>query len=335
MAVRLKDHLNDPVTQHMRPEFVGLRSDQTVGEALAALRTQPPAGRILYFYVLDAENRLHGVLPTRRLLLSPLDRPVSDIMVRHVVAIPATATVLDACEFFTLHRLLAFPVVDEERHVLGIVDVDLYTEGLSEVGGGEEEGGLGRGDDLFQLIGVHVSQARPVSLRAAFRNRLPWLLCSLGGGVVAALLSWLYQAELQSTVALALFIPVVLGLAESMSIQSVSLALQALHGQPPHGSGFLLRLRRELMTGLALGVACGLLVGVIALVWLGRLRVGLSLFGGIAGGVTGAAVLGLTLPNLLRRLRLDPRVAAGPVALALADMLSILLYLNLARWLLR
>jgi magnesium transporter len=153
--------------------------------------------------------------------------------------------------------------------------------------------------------------------------------------VVAALLSWLYQAELQSTVALALFIPVVLGLAESMSIQSVSLALQALHGQPPHGSGFLLRLRRELMTGLALGVACGLLVGVIALVWLGRLRVGLSLFGGIAGGVTGAAVLGLTLPNLLRRLRLDPRVAAGPVALALADMLSILLYLNLARWLLR
>ena len=291
-------------------------------------------GDILYFYVLDTENRLHGVIPIRRLLLSPLDRPVSDIMVRHVIAIPAKATVLDACEFFTLHRLLAFPVVNEERHVLGVVDVDLYTEGLSEVAGGGDESGLGQGDDLFQLIGVHVSQTRPVSLRAAYRGRLPWLLCSLGGGVVAALLSWLYKAELQSTVALTLFIPVVLGLAESMSIQSVSLALQALHGQPPHWSVFLPKLRRELMTGLALGVTCGLLVGVIASVWLGGPTVGLSLLGGIAGGVTGAAVLGLALPNLLRLLRLDPRVAAGPVALALADMLSILLYLNLARWLL-
>jgi magnesium transporter len=333
MAVRLKDHLNDPVTEHMRPEFVGLRSDQTVGEALATLRAHPPAGRILYLYVLDGEDRLQGVLPTRRLLLSSLDQRLADIMVRHVIAIPATASVLDACEFFTLHRLLAFPVVDEQRHVLGVVDVDLYTEGLSEMGDADDNGVI-QGDDLFQLIGVRLAQARPLSLVAAFRSRMPWLLCSLGGGVAAALLSGLYEAELRRTVALALFIPVVLGLAESTAIQSISLALQALHGPPPQGSVFLSRLRRELLTGAALGLACGLLMAGLGSVWLGMPRVGLSLLGGIAGGVTAAAGLGLALPHLLRRLRLDPRVAAGPVALALADMLAILLYLNLARWLL-
>ena len=98
---------------------------QTVGDALAQIRREPPEGRIIYFYVLDAENRLQGVLPTRRLLLSPLETPVAEIMVRDVICVPQNATVLDACEFFIMHRLLAFPVTDEKRHILGVIDVEL------------------------------------------------------------------------------------------------------------------------------------------------------------------------------------------------------------------
>src|SRR5262249_48621 len=104
-----ESNLNDPVTRHMRPEVARLRCGQTGGEALEEMGRQPPAGRIIYFYVLDDDGRLQGVVPTRRLLLSPLDQRISEIMVRKVISLPATATVLDACEFFTLHRLLAFP----------------------------------------------------------------------------------------------------------------------------------------------------------------------------------------------------------------------------------
>jgi len=106
--------LDDPVARHMRTDFARLGIDQTAGEALAAVRENPPESRIIYFYVVDEENRLEGVVPTRRLLMAPLDQPLGEIMVREVIAIPGTATVLDACEFFILHRLLAFPVVDEE-----------------------------------------------------------------------------------------------------------------------------------------------------------------------------------------------------------------------------
>ena len=74
--------------------------------------------------------------------------------------------------------------------------------------------------------------------------------------------------------------------------------------------------------------------GLTALVWLGHGRVALSLLGGITGGVAGAAVLGLAMPVVLRMLRLEPRVAAGPIALAGADVITILIYFNLARWLL-
>ena len=339
MVLRLPEQiLGDPVTQHMRRDITRLHAGQTVGDALAGLRRNPPPGRILYFYVVDDEGRLQGVVPTRRLVLSPLDRPLADIMVQRVVALPAEATVLEACEFFIQHRFLGFPIVDRERHLLGAVDVELYTDELSRLG--EErrddfsllEGE--RRDDLFQLIGVHVALVRQASPAAAFRRRFPWLLCNVAGGILAAFLAGAYQVELERVVALALFIPVALALAESVSIQSLSLALQALHGQAPTWGRLAAKLGRELLTGIFLGSASGLLVAVVALIWLRQARVSLCLAAGIAGGVTGAAVFGLAMPNLLRLLRYDPRVAAGPIALAASDLLTLLLYFNLARWLL-
>jgi magnesium transporter len=325
----VKDRLNDPITRHLRTDFTRLFVGQTVGEALEWLRVNPPAGRIIYFYVVGDGGRLEGVVPTRRLVLSPPDTRLTAIMVHPVIAVPAAATVLEACEFFIQHRLLALPVVDETGVLLGQVDVELYTEEMSLIDQAEQ---AGSNEDLFQLIGVHLTEARLTSPVSAFRGRFPWLLCNVAGGLLAAFLSGLY-ADVLEVVAVALFIPVVLALAESVAIQSVSLALEALRGQPPTWATVLPRLRRELVTGGMIGTACGAIVGGVALVWLGEGRVAASLLGGIAGGVAGAAGLGLAIPSVLRLLKRDPHVAAGPVALVGADTISLLLYYNLARWL--
>ncbi len=301
---------------------------QTVGEALDDLRRNPPAGRILYLYVVDEQGRLAGVVPTRRLLLAAPDQPLAEIMVRQVVALPARTTVLEACEFFIQHRFLAFPVVDEQRRLLGVVDVELYTREITELDDGRVR------DDLFQLLGVHAGTAQDDSPLSGFRRRFPWLGCNLAAGILAAFLSSAYQEELDRVVALAFFIPVVLNLAESVSSQSVSLALQALHGRPLSWTMIPARLAGELATGLMLGLAAGAAVGLVGLVWLGQARVALCILGGIGGGVAGAAVLGTAMPFVLRLLHLEPRVAAGPIALAGADVITILLYLNLERWLL-
>ncbi len=125
--------LHDPVTKRLRHDFPRLRLGQTVGEALDWLRQHHPPGRVIYFYVVNDEGRLRGVLPTRRLLLSPPQTPLAEIMVGKVVSLPASATVLDACEFFIQHRLLAFPVVDADGRLIGVVDVDLYTDELARL----------------------------------------------------------------------------------------------------------------------------------------------------------------------------------------------------------
>lgn len=97
------------------------------------LRRYPPPGRVIYFYVVDKDGCLQGVVPTRRLVLSPPGRAVADIMIEKPMTLPASATVLDACEFFIQHRLLAFPVVDAEGRLIGVVDIDLYTEELGRL----------------------------------------------------------------------------------------------------------------------------------------------------------------------------------------------------------
>src|SRR5262249_32600998 len=125
--------LADPVTQRMHHDFTQLRAGQTVGAALDWLRHNPPPGRVIYFYVVDGEGRLQGVVPTRRLLLSPPETSLTDIMVAKMVVVPSQASVLEACEFFIQHRLLAFPVVNEANRLLGVIDIDLYTEELSQL----------------------------------------------------------------------------------------------------------------------------------------------------------------------------------------------------------
>ena len=183
-------NLGDPIVRHMRTELARLRVDLTVGEALAAIRQSPPPARIVYFYVVDEAERLKGVIPARRCCSSSPETRLADIMLKSVIAIPAGATVLDACEFFMLHRFLAFPVIDRERRLIGAIDVELYTDELRDLSGGPS-------DDLFQLIGVHLRAAQQLTPLRSFRSRFPWLMCNVMGGVAAAFLCGLFQAEIE------------------------------------------------------------------------------------------------------------------------------------------
>jgi len=244
-----------------------------------------------------------------------------------VITLPSTASVREACERFLAHRFLAFPVVHEGRMV-GIVDVELFAEGIDDLERTKHQ------EDLFQLMGVHLTAAQQASPWSGFTSRFPWLLCNIAGGILAALLSYAFEGLLAKVVAIALFVPVVLGLSESVAIQSVTLALLVLHGQRPTLRALADRIGRELLTGALLGAACGLIVAVVALAWLDQARVALALLAGISVGIAGSAVFGLAMPYLLRLLKRDPQVAAGPIALVFADMLALTTYFSVARWLL-
>lgn len=318
------DNLDQPLLPHIRRDVVTLRAQHTVGESLDALRRQEIKRTIIYFYVLDKDDRLVGVVPTRHLLLASPADSVSAIMNPSVVSIPSSSNLLMACEFFAMHRFLACPVVDEQNRLLGVADIDLFTDEVFSLAERREA------DDLFQLIGVHVALGRRGSPLASFKDRFPWLLCNIAGGTLCALIASLYDALLNQVITLALFIPVVLALSESVSIQSMTITLQSLHGGRLDWKRAATSLGREFMAAALLGLACGMTLFAISAIWRRELVVSLVIALSICIAMITSCLVGVALPMIMRALRQDPRIASGPIVLATADLATLLFYLNLA-----
>ena len=324
------DHLQQPVMTVARRDVATLRQDLSVREALEAIRGRELGEKIVYFYVVDAEDRLTGVLPTRRLLTGALDARLRDIMVARAVAIPQTATLLEACEAFVLHKFLAFPVVDEQRRIVGVVDVSFFTQEVFDMSGEQEESP----EHVFEAIGFHVAQVRDASALRAFRFRFPWLLATIGSGTLCALLAGRFELTLAKSLVLTFFLTMVLGLGESVSIQSMTVAIQALRATQPTLRWYVRAFRREAATALLLGVACGTVVGIIVWLWRGAALAGVSVGASLLLALCTASLFGLSIPAGLHALKLDPKIAAGPVTLAFTDVFTLLFYFGMAAWLL-
>jgi magnesium transporter len=322
---------NSRVIEHARKDFPLLDAESTVGQALDRIRREGVGERVIYFFAVDPDKRLVGVLPTRRLLTSPLEAKLSDIMVKRVVAIPASATILDACEFFVLYKFFAFPVVDEQRRVVGLIDVSLFAEEM--LGEREEQPKASSPvrDDIFEALGFHLEQIRGASPWRAFRFRFPWLLATVGAGTICAILAGAFEATLARSLVVAFFLTMVLGLNESVSAQSMSVTIQMLRSAPVTWSWFRTALRRELTTAALIGFSCGAIVALIVIVWRHHLPAAFAIGGSIALSLISACLFGLGVPSLLHRFKLDPKIAAGPITLALADIFALLIYFTTAR----
>jgi magnesium transporter len=318
------EHLNEPIRRFANAEFTALSEDLTVAGAFAQIRERGVAQQIVYFYVVNAEQQLVGVLPTRRLLLAPPDARLQDIMINRVVAIPETATVLETCEMFLMHRFLAFPVVNDRRQVVGVVNVGMFTEETLSI---SERAHL---DEVFERIGVRVAEVLGASPLRAFRLRFPWLTATLCGGIGCAMLAGLYETTLAASLILAFFLTLVLGLGESVNAQSVTVTVETLRGRRPNRVWLAQALRREFVTALLLGTACGSLVGLVAWLWRGQPVAALVIGASVAVSMVAACLIGLIVPSVLHRFHLDPRIAAGPVSLALTDLCTLLTYFSAA-----
>lgn len=225
---------------------------------------------------------------------------------------------------FLRHRLLAFPVVDEEGRLQGVADASLFADEMADLSDRQSAA------DVFQLIGVHL--ARTVTPWRAFRDRFPWLMCNITAGLLMAWLASAYESLLDRVILLAMFIPVVLALAESVSIQSVTITLQSMHVARPDRRFLFGAVRREVITGALLGAASGALIGLA--IWLWRPEAPAGVAGTVASTIAlamlVACLLGVSVPTLVRALRRDPRIAAGPIVLALADLATLVCCFALA-----
>ena len=328
MPAKLSDNnLQEPVSAYIRTDFVTLKHNETVAQAAQAIRGHTSPGNILYLYVTDEQNRLTGVVPVRNLLTSDPQAKISSIMVASPVSIPSSQPVLYACELFAMHRFLALPVVDAENKMLGIVDINLFTDEVVSLAHQREL------ENVFQMIGVHVSIGKKVSPWSDFKGRFPWLFCNITSGIICAFIASRYEMLISRLAILAMFITVVLAIAESVSIQSMTLTLQVLAQRNITWRRILTAVRSELITSVLLGAGAGFVVGLTAYSWKSSVRQGCAIGLSIWFAVITACLLGVIVPTLIRKFRVDPKVAAGPIVLAVADIATLLFYFSIANML--
>jgi magnesium transporter len=308
--------LDKPLTELAHVYYVQLFDQETVGQSIDRIRAATAGDRIAYFYATTKDDHLVGVVPARRLLVSAPEKLISDIMISPVVTIPETATLGDALELLANRRLMAVPIVDKENHLNGVIDLQHYTRDAIDLEQREAA------ETVFQLVGVHMENQR-TGVWSRFKGRFPWLLCNVASGLTAAAITGAFTGVLRKTVALAFFFPLVLGIAESISMVAATLGIQQMHHP---GRGIL----REFKIAPLLGGAAGLLVGSTAFLWLHAWGVGEVLAAAILLGALIGTLLGLFLPRLVHRWNLDPTIASGPAVLAITDILTLVSYLGLA-----
>jgi len=321
------DRLHDPAIKYAGKNIVRLNQDQTVKDAFDSLRNQNIADEIAYIYIVDNDEALVGVLPLRRLFNCGNETKLSDIMIDNVVSIPHSASVLDACHTFLEHRFLALPIIDPNKKILGIIDISFFTDEVNAFARKNEQ------DNVFQLIGIHLAHGRRLSLRGSFNDLFPWLLFSIVIGLACAFIVGRYELLISQITILAMFITVILALAESVSMQSMTIVLQALSAKKIYWKHLWRALRLELFIAAVLGLGAGLTVGLVAYLWkkqpMPTLAISLSIF----FAMISACLMGIIIPAIVRTFRADPKIAAGPIVLAVSDVITLLFYFILANWL--
>ena len=309
----------------MTPQYVALSPDLTAAEALAALgRRADEAETVYYVYVTEpATNRLLGVLSLRNLVLSPRSTPVRELMIPDPIRIPADADQEEAARLLDRRHLIALPVVDEQDRLLGIITADDAADVLLEEAG----------EDIERLGG-----SQPLEepyLRASvwhlFRKRIGWLLVLFVAEAYTGTVLRHFEETLTEMVALAFFIPLLIGTGGNTGSQTVTTLVRAMGvGEVRFGD-----LRRVLGREVAVGALLGAVMGVATYIRAWTLGVGTEVGPVVAVTATfiviWAAAVAAVLPLVLRRLRVDPAVVSGPFITTLVDGTGLFLYFTIAQ----
>lgn len=328
-AEEVEDLLHyDPETAGglMSPEYFALRDDTTAADAIAALqRASQDVEMAYYVYVINEHGHLLGVASLRALVTHPPATPLKDLMASDVISVTTDMDQEEVARLAARYNLLAIPVVDEANRLVGIVTIDDLIDVIREEAT----------EDILKMAGADETALEGHSVFRNVRVRAPWLFATWMGGLAASLLIGLFEHQLEAQVALAAFIPIVLGMGGNVGIQTATIMVRGIAtGRVNQDIGWRY-LTRETSVGVLLGVLYGLLLAGYALLRYSAemnevlqlaLTVGLS----VLASMSVAAGVGAVTPLMFERLGIDPAVATGPIVTTAVDVLAILSYFLVA-----
>jgi magnesium transporter len=308
----------------MSPDFMYLDEELVVGEAIKSVQKRSEEKEmVFYLYITHGDHKLSGVVSLRELLMHPADRKLKNIMNPNVISVTTDTDQGEVAHVVSKYNILAVPVVDSNYTLVGIVTVDDIIDVIREEAS----------EEFLQMAGV--GKDREILLKSTRESallRAPWLFASWVGGITVMLIIGSFQDELTKVIALASFIPVVLGMGGNIATQSSTIVVRGLATGRINLDAPFRVIFKEMRVGLILGLLFGLFLGIIAFLgfsdqaFLG-LVVGLSIF----FNMTMSATLGTIIPLVLKRFDIDAAIATGPFVTTSMDILGTLMFFSIAK----
>ena len=312
----------------MTTEYVSLRPDMTVGEAILRIRRQGVDKETIYTCYVTAKDRmLIGLVTVKDLLLAEDDETrIEDIMLTNLIFVTTQTDQEEVAQMLSKYNFLALPVVDGEARMVGIITFDDAMDVI------EEE----TTEDMELMGGMTPSEktylrSNPLDL---FKNRIPWLMLLMVSATFTGLIITAFEGALAAQVALTAFIPMLMGTGGNSGSQSSVTVIRALSLGELHFRDIGRVLAKELATavlcGVALGVVCFVKIMLIDRMLMGNEEITLMVDAVVcltlAVTVICAKLVGCALPMIAKVLRLDPAVMASPFISTIVDALSLLVY---------
>lgn len=308
----------------MSPDFMYLDEEFTVEEAIKKIQKRSADKEmVFYLYITHGDGQLTGVLSLRELILQPMHRQLKNIMNTTVISVTTDTDQEEVAHVVSQYNLLALPVVDATFKLVGIITVD---DVIDVMRGGATK-------DFLRMAGAGKDHA--ILLKSTLRNvfiRAPWLAASLVGGIAAMFIITSFKGELMKTLALASFIPVVIGMGGNIATQSATLIVRGLATGRINMEEFFRVIFKEFKVGLILGATYGLLLGIITgLGYSEPARLGLVAGISVFLVMAMAATVGAFVPLLLKRFDIDAAIATGPFVTTAIDIIGVYMFFMVAR----
>lgn len=308
----------------MSREFLGYPIEMPISELVRDLRQKSDdyaEYAVQYAYVLDGEGALCGVLRLRDILLARSGRTAGDLMIPDPVSIDVDTPLDRLISLFKDKPFLGIPVVGDGQRLLGVL-------GRERVDAAEQRLAKRTFLRVSGIVGGEELRSMPLGARSA--RRLAWLVPNIILNMIAASVIAAHQSTLEAAIALAVFLPIVSDMSGCSGNQAVAVSIREL-------SMGLLRPQdawrvfwKEAWIGVMNGAVLGLLLGLVAGLWQGNVYLGAVVGGALALNTLVSVVLGGLVPLLLRRMKVDPALASGPILTTVTDMCGFFLVLSLA-----
>ncbi len=308
----------------MRSEYLAYPLNATGGLGTEDMRTNAETYTdydVQYAYIVDGEERPVGVLRLRDLLLSTPATPVTKIMLPRPLVVHHAMELDELAQLFDDKGFVGLPVVDDERCLVGVVMRKSVREAAAD----------DVAEDFLKVSGLGgKEELRSMPLVVRSRRRLSWLSINIVLNVLAASVIAAYQDTLAQVIALAVFLPIISDMSGCSGSQAVAVSIRELALGLVRPVEMMRVLGKEMAVGIINGLALGVLLGLVTLLWKGNMWLGAVVGGALMINTIVAVSLGGLIPLALKRMDLDPALASGPILTTVTDMCGFFLVLSLA-----